>query len=111
MLSMLYIVKPNNTGALFALMAIMGATSLTMLPVALELAVELTRNADGSSAILWFALVSHVIFFITFRCSYKHCFVDSCNLFGIMFVLGTSTSHLSVYLVLDNSYIYIIVHS
>ncbi|KAJ3487930.1 hypothetical protein NLI96_g3218 [Meripilus lineatus] len=61
----LAVLKPHNTGALFALMAIMGATSLTMLPVALELAVELTRNADGSSAILWFA----------------------CNLFGIIFVL------------------------
>lgn len=26
-----------------------------MLPVALELAVEVTRNADASSAVLWFA--------------------------------------------------------
>ncbi|CAL1697928.1 unnamed protein product [Somion occarium] len=65
-LSLIWAVKPHNTGGLFAIMALMGATSLTMLPVALELAVELTRNADGSAAILWF----------------------SGNLFGIMFVLS-----------------------
>lgn len=34
-------------------MAIIGAASLTLLPVALELAVELTRNANASSAMLW----------------------------------------------------------
>ncbi|CCM00980.1 uncharacterized protein FIBRA_03028 [Fibroporia radiculosa] len=52
-LSLIWAVRRNNTGALFALMAVIGATSLTLLPVALELAVELTRNADGSSAMLW----------------------------------------------------------
>lgn len=36
-------------------MALIGACSLPMLPVALELAVEVTRNADASSAVLWFA--------------------------------------------------------
>ncbi|KAJ8582274.1 hypothetical protein M405DRAFT_573418, partial [Rhizopogon salebrosus TDB-379] len=46
-------VKPNNTGGLFAIMVIIGTCSVTMLPVGLELGVELTRNADGSSAILW----------------------------------------------------------
>ncbi|KAJ8582275.1 MFS general substrate transporter [Rhizopogon salebrosus TDB-379] len=45
--------KPNNTGGLFAIMVIIGTCSVTMLPVGLELGVELTRNADGSSAILW----------------------------------------------------------
>jgi FLVCR family MFS transporter 7 len=50
-------VKPNNTAALFVLMAILGACAITMLPVALELACELTRNADASSAILWFRFV------------------------------------------------------
>ncbi|THH29307.1 hypothetical protein EUX98_g4887 [Antrodiella citrinella] len=64
-LSLIWAVRPNNTGALYALMAIIGGTSLTMLPVALELAAELTRNADGSSAVLWF----------------------SGNIFGAMFVL------------------------
>ncbi|CCM00979.1 uncharacterized protein FIBRA_03027 [Fibroporia radiculosa] len=52
-LSMIWAVCPDNTGALFALMAIIGATSLILLPVVVELAVELTRNADGSSALLW----------------------------------------------------------
>jgi len=64
-LSLIWAVKPNDTGALFAVMAIIGAASLIMLPVVLELAVELTRNADGSSAMLWF----------------------SGNLFAIMYVL------------------------
>lgn len=47
-------------------MAIIGAASLTMLPVALELAVELTRNANASSAMLW----------------------ASSNLFAVVLVLG-----------------------
>lgn len=48
-------------------MAIIGATSLTLLPIVLELAVELTRNADGSSALLWlsYVLSSHLSRFRT----------------------------------------------
>ncbi|KAI0920498.1 hypothetical protein AcV5_010215 [Taiwanofungus camphoratus] len=65
-LSLIWAVKRGNTGGLFTIMAIIGAASLTMLPVALELVVELTRNADASSAILW----------------------GSSNLFGIIFVLS-----------------------
>ncbi|KAJ3975765.1 major facilitator superfamily domain-containing protein [Lentinula raphanica] len=53
-LSLIWAVKPNNTGGLFAVMTILGITSVTMLPVGLELASDLTRNAEGSSAILWF---------------------------------------------------------
>ncbi|KAI0752170.1 major facilitator superfamily domain-containing protein [Fomes fomentarius] len=64
-LALIWEIKPNNDVALFVLMAIIGATSLTLLPVVLELAVELTRNADGSSALLWL----------------------STNLFGLIFVL------------------------
>ncbi|KZT29060.1 MFS general substrate transporter [Neolentinus lepideus HHB14362 ss-1] len=52
-LSLVWAVKPHNAGGLFAIMAIIGITSVTMLPVALELGCELTRNADGSSALLW----------------------------------------------------------
>ena len=48
---------PNNAAALYAMMALIGAGSIPLLPVALELAVEVTRNANGSSAILWFANV------------------------------------------------------
>ncbi len=61
--------KPNNTGGLFALMTILGVTSITMLPVALELVCDLTRNADGSSSLLWFGA----------------------NLFAIVFILGISS--------------------
>ncbi|KAF8650442.1 hypothetical protein AX16_005245 [Volvariella volvacea WC 439] len=64
-LSLIWAVRPDNTAALFVIMTILGACSITMLPVALELACELTRNADGSSAILWF----------------------SGNLFGIIFII------------------------
>ena len=59
-------VNRHNTGALFAIMAVIGACSLTLLPVALELAVELTRNANASTAMLW----------------------ASSNLFSIILVLG-----------------------
>lgn len=58
--------KPHNIGGLFAIMTLIGVSSVTMLPVSLELACELTRNADGSSAILWF----------------------TGNLFGVIFVLS-----------------------
>jgi hypothetical protein len=53
-LSLIWAVKPHNSGGLFAIMAIIGACSLVMLPIGLELGCELTRNPDGSSAILWF---------------------------------------------------------
>jgi FLVCR family MFS transporter 7 len=35
-------------------MAVMGACSLPLLPVGLELSAEVTRNADASSALLFF---------------------------------------------------------
>jgi len=53
-LSLIWAVKPHNTGGLFAIMTILGVCSLTMLPVGLELGCDLTKNADGSSALLWF---------------------------------------------------------
>jgi len=52
-LSLIWAVRRDNTAALFAIMAIIGGSSLTLLPVAIELACELTRNAMASSAILW----------------------------------------------------------
>ncbi|EGO00078.1 hypothetical protein SERLA73DRAFT_180488 [Serpula lacrymans var. lacrymans S7.3] len=64
-LSLIWAVTPNNTAALFVIMALIGCCSITMLPVGLELGCELTRNADGSSALLW----------------------CSCNLFAIIFIL------------------------
>ncbi|XP_006460643.1 hypothetical protein AGABI2DRAFT_192274 [Agaricus bisporus var. bisporus H97] len=52
-LSLIWAVKPNNLAGLFVVMTLIGVCSISLLPVALELAVEVTRNADGSSAILW----------------------------------------------------------
>ncbi|KDQ57437.1 hypothetical protein JAAARDRAFT_35153 [Jaapia argillacea MUCL 33604] len=54
-LSLVWAVRPNNTGPLFVIMAIIGITSIIMLPVALELGCELSRNSDGSSSVLWFS--------------------------------------------------------
>ncbi|KAI6143446.1 hypothetical protein BKA82DRAFT_4186092 [Pisolithus tinctorius] len=45
--------KPNNAAALFVSMAVIGSCCMTILPLAIELGIELTRNANGSSAILW----------------------------------------------------------
>ena len=47
-------VKPHNVAALFAIFIVIGVCSITLLPVAIELGVEMTRNPDGSSAVLWF---------------------------------------------------------
>ncbi|KAJ7084336.1 major facilitator superfamily domain-containing protein [Mycena belliarum] len=65
-LSFIWAVKPNNEGGLYAICVLIGVASVTMLPVSLELACEVTRNADGSSALLWFA----------------------CNLFAVIFILA-----------------------
>ena len=56
-LSLIWAVKPDLTGGLFAIMAIIGAGSIVMLPIGLELGCELTRNSDASSAVLWFSYV------------------------------------------------------
>ncbi|KAI0744766.1 MFS general substrate transporter [Earliella scabrosa] len=71
-IALIWEIKPNNEVVLFVIMAIIGGTSLSLLPIVLELAVELTRNADGSSAILWL----------------------STNLFGLIFVLVHITARL-----------------
>jgi len=63
-LSLIWAVKPNNTGGLYAICALIGVTSVTMLPVSLELACEITRNAGGSAALLWFACNGFAIIFI-----------------------------------------------
>ncbi|EMD35042.1 hypothetical protein CERSUDRAFT_54121 [Gelatoporia subvermispora B] len=52
-LSLIWAVRPNNTAALYTILSVIGASSLTLLPVAIELACELTRNAMASSAIMW----------------------------------------------------------
>jgi MFS transporter, FLVCR family, MFS-domain-containing protein 7 len=53
-LAILITVKPHNDVALYAIFIVIGVCSISLLPVAVELGVELTRNSDGSSAVLWF---------------------------------------------------------
>jgi len=53
-LSLIWAVRAHNACALFAIFIIIGVGSITLLPVGIELGVELTRNPDGSSALLWF---------------------------------------------------------
>ncbi|KAJ7220282.1 major facilitator superfamily domain-containing protein [Mycena pura] len=63
-LSLIWVVRPHNTAALFVIMAFIGAASLTLLPVALELGCEVTRNAQASSAMLWFIVNAFEIIFV-----------------------------------------------
>ncbi len=78
--AMLIIVRPHNVAALFAIFIIIGACSITLLPVAVELGVELTRNPDGSSAVLWFLCVFLLLYQDTppstnILCSKRKCVV------------------------------------
>jgi hypothetical protein len=50
-------VRPHNNAALFVILVVIGVCSVILLPVAIELGVELTRNPDGSAAVLWFLCV------------------------------------------------------
>jgi hypothetical protein len=50
---LIFPVRENNTGALFAVFVIIGVFSVSILPVTLELASEITRNSETSSAALW----------------------------------------------------------
>lgn len=52
-ISLIWAIRPNNAAALYAIFVIIGVFSVTILPVGLELGVELTRNASASSAALW----------------------------------------------------------
>ena len=80
-------VKPDNTGSLFFIFVLIGICSISLLPVAVELGVELTRNSDGSSAVLWFLCVplrpktskKLIHFLFVFK---------SGNLVTIIFILG-----------------------
>lgn len=48
------IVKSHNTAALFVIFVVIGVCSITVIPVGIKLGVELTKNPDGSSFVLWF---------------------------------------------------------
>ncbi|KAF9784690.1 major facilitator superfamily domain-containing protein [Thelephora terrestris] len=54
-LSLIWAIRPDNATALFVLSGLIGICGITLLPVALEIAAELTRAPDASSAFLWAA--------------------------------------------------------
>ena len=49
----LHLVKPNNLGGIYAVLVLIASISFILLPVGLELGVEITRNAETSTAVLW----------------------------------------------------------
>ncbi|KII87214.1 hypothetical protein PLICRDRAFT_247970 [Plicaturopsis crispa FD-325 SS-3] len=53
--ALIFAVRPNAAPAIYVIMAVIGMCGVTLLPIALELAVELTRNPEGSSAMMWFS--------------------------------------------------------
>lgn len=59
-----YLVRPNNALALFVIFGFIGACGVTLLPIALEMAVELTGSADASSALMWCVGSAFTIVFI-----------------------------------------------
>ncbi|KAF9527297.1 MFS general substrate transporter [Crepidotus variabilis] len=61
---LVWAIRPNNTGALFAIFAVIGICAIAMLPVGLELSCELTRNAESSSAVIWFMANLLVVVFV-----------------------------------------------
>lgn len=87
------LVKPNNATALYVILGLIGACSIPVLPVALELAVEVTRNADGSSAVLWAVCV----LCSSFLRSSSHGLFCRGNIGNIMFVLGKHPFLFSAY--------------
>lgn len=49
----LCIVKPDNLGGIYVVLVSISSVSFILLPVGLELGVEITHNAEASTAILW----------------------------------------------------------
>ena len=47
------IVRPNNLIGIFVVLVLIASISFILLPVGLELGVEITRNAETSTAVLW----------------------------------------------------------
>ncbi|GJJ10790.1 hypothetical protein Clacol_005018 [Clathrus columnatus] len=52
-LSLIWAVKPHDRAGIFVTVTAIGSTSLTLLPLALELGCDLLQDAETSSAILW----------------------------------------------------------
>ena len=45
--------KPDNLGGIYVVLVSISSVSFIFLPVGLELGVEITHNAETSSAVLW----------------------------------------------------------
>lgn len=45
--------RPSNYGGLYTIFVVIGVGSFVLLPVALEIGVEVTSSAESSSAIFW----------------------------------------------------------
>ncbi|KAF8608614.1 MFS general substrate transporter [Ceratobasidium sp. AG-I] len=54
-IALIWDVRANNDVGLYVVMVIIGVASFTLLPIALEIGCEVTRSAETSSAVLWFA--------------------------------------------------------
>jgi hypothetical protein len=52
-IGLIFAVKPHNEAAIYTLASLIGIIGFLLLPVGLELGVEITRCAETSSAILW----------------------------------------------------------
>jgi len=52
-LSLIWDVRPNNYAGLYPVFVFIGICSFILLPVALEIGVEVTSSAESSSAIFW----------------------------------------------------------
>ncbi|QRV79125.1 major facilitator superfamily transporter [Ceratobasidium sp. AG-Ba] len=54
-IGLIWDVRANNDAGIYVLMVVIGVASFTLLPVALEIGCEVTRSAETSSSVLWFA--------------------------------------------------------
>jgi len=50
---LIFVVKPNNLAGVYVVLVAISSVSFILLPVGLELGVEITHNAEASTAILW----------------------------------------------------------
>jgi len=52
-IGLIFAVRPNNLIGIFVVLVLIASISFILLPVGLELGVEITRNAETSTAVLW----------------------------------------------------------
>ncbi|CAE6510356.1 unnamed protein product [Rhizoctonia solani] len=54
-IALIWDVRADNYAGIYIVIVIIGVSSFTLLPIALEMGCEVTRSAETSSTILWFA--------------------------------------------------------